>query len=116
VKRFERVRLQPCRRETQMAPAFRRRGTSPQRLKPISFLALAARLKRPLKKSSTQIPRGLKAARDGKNKGLRTAQLKLRPFKAALIRLFQRPVKACPFKAAVELRDRGDHTLLLVFA
>jgi len=47
------------------------------------FAELPARLKRPLKKSSTQIPRGLKAARDDKNKGLRTAQLKLRPFKAA---------------------------------
>jgi hypothetical protein len=30
----------------------------------------AARLKRPLKKSKQQIPRGLKAARDDKNEGL----------------------------------------------
>jgi hypothetical protein len=35
-----------------------------------------------LKNSEKQIPRRLKSARDDKNKGLATAQLKLRPFKA----------------------------------
>jgi hypothetical protein len=54
---------------------------------------LPQRLKRLLKKSKKQIPRGLKSARDDKNKELATAQLKLCPFKAALSRLFQRPVK-----------------------
>ena len=46
-------------------------------------VCIRARLNRPLKNSEKQIPRRLKSARDDKNKGLVTAQLKLRPFKTA---------------------------------
>jgi len=54
-----------------------------------------ARLDRSLKNSEPQIPRGLKSARDDKNKGLgRGPEGPLYPSKASN-RVFQRPVKAC---------------------
>src|SRR5271157_149885 len=54
------------------------------------------RLKRPLKKSEKQIPRGLKPTRNDKNKVLVTEHLKVRPFKTRSNRLFQQPMKPCP--------------------
>jgi hypothetical protein len=53
-------------------------------------------MKRLLKKSKQQIPRGLKAARDDKKEELVTAHLQVRPFKTARTRVLQRPVKSCP--------------------
>jgi hypothetical protein len=61
------------------------------------MVCIRARLQRLLKKSEKQIPRGLKSARDDKNKELATAQLKLCPFKAALNRVFQQPLKPGSF-------------------
>ncbi len=55
---------------------------------------LRPRLHRLLKKSNPHIPRGLKPARDEKCKGLSTAQLKLRPVKTGVPRVFQRPVRS----------------------
>src|ERR1035437_9392069 len=54
-----------------------------------------ARLHRLRENSQTQIPRRLKPARDDKNKGLPTAHLKVRPFKASCNRLFPQPVQSC---------------------
>jgi hypothetical protein len=51
---------------------------------------LAARLNRLLKKSKQQIARGLRPARDVKNKRLITAQLKLHPFKTGGIDFFSK--------------------------
>src|SRR5271157_5542725 len=62
----------------------------------ISRRSFAARLKRLLKKSEKQIPRGLKPTRNDKNKGLVMAHLKVRPFKSRCNRLFQQPLKPCP--------------------
>src|SRR5271157_2950472 len=59
---------------------------------------LSARLKRLRKKSEKQIPRGLKPARDDKNKQLRRwPKGQLYP-KSPQTRLFQQPLKPCPLK------------------
>jgi len=53
-------------------------------------------------KVERQVPRELKFARNDKNKGLLTAHVKVRPFKASPSRLFcsprlfQQPLKSCP--------------------
>ena len=57
---------------------------------------LSARLKRLLKKSKPQIPHRLKSVRDDKYKRLTTAYLKVRPFKCGRERVFQQPLKSCP--------------------
>ena len=54
-------------------------------------------------KVSTADPRRLKPPKDDKNKGLATAQLKLRPFKTYRTRLFPQPVKPS--------RYAGQHTI-----
>jgi hypothetical protein len=62
----------------------------------IFLLSSAARLNRPLKKSKKQLPRGLKSARDDKNKGLRRGpEGPLYPSDASN-RVFQQPLKSCP--------------------
>jgi len=61
-----------------------------------------------LKNPEKQIPRRLKPARDDKNRGRVTAQLKLRPFKTARNRILPQPLKPCPDTKRVL-------TLLLVF-
>src|SRR5271157_2730595 len=62
----------------------------------VSGLSFAARLKRLLKKSEKQIPRGLKPARDDKNKGLNGAP-EGAPFQSDPVTgVFQQTLKPCP--------------------